>query len=156
MSNHLTDEQLRAAALSRPGYATYPQYRPGQPERLGQLPPVNPPAPPAAAGGPGPVDAPTPPPATTGAPHAAGRPAAGPAPISEPFVFRPARAPGRPWWRRGWQWAVVDSSGAVAYGDTWTETGAYWRSARQARRSTLYAAGDAIDGRLLTEETHDA
>ncbi|QOC89857.1 hypothetical protein [Micromonospora craniellae] len=36
----LTDAELRIAAARRPGYATYPQYRPGQPERLGRLPRV--------------------------------------------------------------------------------------------------------------------
>lgn len=40
MGERLTDAELRAAAARRPGYATYPQYRPGQPERLGQLPAV--------------------------------------------------------------------------------------------------------------------
>ncbi|MFI6332940.1 hypothetical protein ACIBBG_32115 [Micromonospora chersina] len=44
MGDRLTDDELRAAAARRPGYATYPEYRPGQPERLGQLPAV--PAPP--------------------------------------------------------------------------------------------------------------
>lgn len=43
---NLTDDELRAAAARRPGYATYPEYRPGQPERLGRLPAV--PARPAA------------------------------------------------------------------------------------------------------------
>ncbi|WP_319460066.1 hypothetical protein [Micromonospora sp. RTP1Z1] len=37
----LTDAELRAAAALRPGYATYPEYRPGQPERLGLLPAVD-------------------------------------------------------------------------------------------------------------------
>lgn len=34
----LTDAELRAAAATRPGYATYPQYRPGRQERLAQVP----------------------------------------------------------------------------------------------------------------------
>ncbi|SBT64249.1 hypothetical protein GA0070622_1219 [Micromonospora sediminicola] len=51
MVHRLNDDELRAAAATRPGYATYPEYRPGQPERLGKLPAVHrPPAPaPAAA-----------------------------------------------------------------------------------------------------------
>ncbi|MFI2650181.1 hypothetical protein [Micromonospora fulviviridis] len=42
MGKRLTDDELSAAAASRPGYATYPEYRPGQPERLGRLPAVPP------------------------------------------------------------------------------------------------------------------
>ncbi|WP_435585794.1 hypothetical protein [Micromonospora aurantiaca (nom. illeg.)] len=45
MGERLTDDEWRAAAASRPGYATYPDYRPGQPERLGRLPSLQPPPP---------------------------------------------------------------------------------------------------------------
>ncbi|MEU0081396.1 hypothetical protein ABZY58_26140 [Micromonospora tulbaghiae] len=38
MVHRLNDDELRAAAASRPGYATYPDFRPGQVERLGRLP----------------------------------------------------------------------------------------------------------------------
>lgn len=38
MPDRLNDAQLRAAAALRPGYATYPQYAPTGPERLGRLP----------------------------------------------------------------------------------------------------------------------
>ncbi|MEV4270580.1 MULTISPECIES: hypothetical protein [Micromonospora] len=40
MTERLTDDEWRAVAASRPGYATYPVGRPCQPERLGQLPPL--------------------------------------------------------------------------------------------------------------------
>lgn len=42
MPDRLTDTELRAAAARRPGYATYPEYAPGCPERLGRLPAVAP------------------------------------------------------------------------------------------------------------------
>ncbi|MEU4592904.1 hypothetical protein [Micromonospora aurantiaca (nom. illeg.)] len=50
MGERLTDDEWRAAAASRPGYATYPDYRPGQPERLGRLPSLRP-LPPACSHG---------------------------------------------------------------------------------------------------------
>ncbi|WFF07228.1 hypothetical protein O7622_01105 [Micromonospora sp. WMMD1076] len=45
MTHRLSDDEWRAAAASRPGYATYPDYRPGKPERLGELPSLLPPPP---------------------------------------------------------------------------------------------------------------
>ncbi|WP_320069135.1 hypothetical protein [Micromonospora sp. RTGN7] len=51
-----------------------------------------------------------------------------------PAVFHPLRNSARPPWRPRWQWTVISATGQVATGYTWTEAGAYRRSARQARR----------------------
>lgn len=126
MNRRLTDAELRAAAARRPGYATYPEYRPGQRERLGQLPAVGlVPARPASAP---PVvirpPVPEPPAAVTLAAL----------PSVAVFDFQPRRIDARPWWRPRWHWGVIAAGGRMDYGYSWTEGGASWCTARAARR----------------------
>lgn len=127
----LTDTELRAAAASRPGYATHPQYRP-QAERLGRLPSVARvrPAVPAPAPAPVQLDGRQPvaaePDEITVAQLAA-------LPVGRVFDFAPRLLPGRPWWRRRWTWAVMSAAGGVSWGYAWTYRGARWRTARAVR-----------------------
>ncbi|MFG3418721.1 hypothetical protein [Micromonospora sp. NPDC048063] len=141
-SRLLTDDELRAAAATRPGYATYPQYRP-QPERLGQLPAVDRDlllSTVRIAG----VPALLPPvPEHCYPPDAVDLPEAKPdeslrlveLPPSPVFEFQPHRSPGRPWWRPRWSWAVMPAKGPTTWGYCWTEAGARRRTARAARRA---------------------
>ncbi|MEU5938654.1 hypothetical protein ABZ807_05600 [Micromonospora sp. NPDC047548] len=159
----LTDAQLRAAAARRPGYATYPEYRPGQPERLGCLPAV--PARPAALltarstsliedearalegsrVAAGQLWS-----ATLSMPPADGLDARPPLPAqpAEPeavtlaalpevrvFDFQPRRIDARPWWRRRWHWGVLAAGAQTRHGYAWTETGARRRTTRAVRRA---------------------
>ncbi|MFG2054792.1 hypothetical protein ACGFI9_12245 [Micromonospora sp. NPDC048930] len=215
MGDRLTDAELRAAAARRPGYATYPEYRPGQPERLapywrgepagqhaGAAPDSPAPAccdmhnancePPAdlccngctEAGHP---DHPTGVPCVLPAVAAPPRwyshadiwgPETEPAAAADPqpnlilraarelsedeaeqikrsfevktaeqglrlavlppspvFEFSPQRSPGRPWWRRRWNWAVMSGDGGSWWGYCWTLAGARRRTRRAARRA---------------------
>lgn len=118
----LTTAQLRAAAAGRPGYATYPEYQTGQPERLAWdcrddlKPPVDAhrETPPVPAGTPSAdVDQATP----------------RPGPLVDRVVMRPVRVPDRPWWRPCWHWLVWTRTG-LHTGYTWTEAGARRRTAR--------------------------
>lgn len=144
--SRLTDDELRAAAARRPGYATYPQYRPGQSEQLGRLRLGQPPASLIT---------------TTRAlsePEAAqvkqaivaklnagvGLAVLPPAPVTvtleslpaaRVFDFQPRLITARPWWRRRWHWGVLAAGGRMEYGYAWTETGARWRTSRATRRA---------------------
>jgi len=164
----LTDAELRAAAASRPGYATYPQYRPGQPERLAPYwrgEPAPSPAVPVPTAAPrwydhadiwGPETEPAA--AATSQPdfilraarelsedeaeqikrsfeekvaeHGLRLAVLPPSPV---FEFSPQRSPGRPWWRRRWNWAVMSGDGRSWWGYCWTLTGARRRTARARR-----------------------
>ncbi|WP_030488177.1 hypothetical protein [Micromonospora chokoriensis] len=127
----LTEKQWRAAAAGRPGYATYPQYRPSSQERLAPLR-IRP------------TDG-------SGHPVVVGRPLAPPV-SAEPIAARvpvplaelpPTRiyefpleyAKHRPRWRRRWMWAVMPATGHTAWGYCWTESGARRRTARAARKA---------------------
>lgn len=131
----LTDVELRAAAAGRPGYATYPQYRPGQAERLGRLPAV---ARPSSAV----ADRAGPPPVRTWLDARLPLPAATPTivtllelPQARVFDFQPRRIEARPWWLRRWHWGVLTAAGGKQFGYAWTEAGARRRTARAARRA---------------------
>lgn len=138
----LNDDELRAAAATRPGYATYPQYRPGQTERLAphwrdrdrdreawaEADTV--PLPPAPEGFYPPEAVPLPvEPAKTSADTLAELTQA---PV---FEFAPRLCPVRPWWRPRWGWTVMASAGRSWWGYCWTESGARRRTARVARRA---------------------
>ncbi|SCL43202.1 hypothetical protein GA0074692_6762 [Micromonospora pallida] len=124
----LTDEQLSQAAASRPGYATYPEYQPDQPERLAWhwrddiKPPVDVHRAPAAPAAPAP---------STAAGVVTDRQL--PARIGR-FVPSPIRIPGRPWWRPRWHWLVATREG-IHTGYTWTESGAHRLTARYSSKA---------------------
>ncbi|MFG1898676.1 hypothetical protein ACGFIP_32180 [Micromonospora zamorensis] len=135
MSDRLTDVEMRSAAARRPGYATYPQYRPSQPERLAPLrwP---------AADRDALVDAMRAAGATTETPPTQIITAADPDPEPlaelepEPiFEFVPMRMTDLRWWRPRWSWAVMPANGATEWGYCWTLAGARRRTARAARRA---------------------
>lgn len=146
MTHRLNDDELRDAAAGRPGYATYPEYRPSSRERLAPLRirPTD------ATGHPVPVrrTAAAPVPAE---PSPASRtwldarlpltPTPPPAVLllaSLPprlFDFQPRRTDARPWWRPRWHWGVLTAAGQTRHGYAWTEAGAARRTARAARRA---------------------
>ncbi len=136
MTTYLTDEELRIAAASRPGYATYPQYR-RQPERLAPYLRGQPPAPPA-------VPVPTAAPrwydhadiwGPQDQPAAAAAPEPTTAPARKAAALLPQLDDRRPCWRPRWSWAVLTASGRVRLGYSWTRSGARRRGDREARRA---------------------
>ncbi|MEV0805752.1 hypothetical protein [Micromonospora sp. NPDC050200] len=165
MGDRLTDAELRAAAAARPGYATYPEYRPGQPERLGRLPAV--PARPTAlftarstslsedearalkdsfvaAAKLWNATLPAPPAAALDArPPLPAQPAEPEAvtlaalPETHVYDFQPRLIKARPWWRRRWHWGVIAAAARTRHGYAWTEAGARRRTAREVRRAAL-------------------
>ncbi|MBM7083625.1 MULTISPECIES: hypothetical protein [Micromonospora] len=126
----LTDEQLRRAAAGRPGYATYPEYAPGGPERLGQLPRIT-----ARRAGRPPAAAPFS--AVTGPaePVRSACPEPAPADARVLYGFPPCLIEDRPWWRRRWHWAVMVTGGRLRQGYAWTRAGARRRTARMMRQA---------------------
>jgi hypothetical protein len=122
----LTDDELRAAARRRPGYATYPQYRPSSRERLGRLPGVS-----LRRSGPPPVEldpTPTLPAAESPVPAAAST-------APRAAALRPQLDDRRPWWRPRWSWGVLHADGAVVLRHSWTRAGARRRADRAARKA---------------------
>lgn len=124
MRDRLTDEELRRAAASRPGYATYPQYRTGQVERLASFWRGGPPT----LVVPGPTVVPV-------ADLASVRPARPvPPPAAHPVQYLPTYIAARPWWRPRWHWLVI-ARDRFGLGYTWTAAGARRRTRRYARRA---------------------
>ncbi|MDG4756302.1 hypothetical protein [Micromonospora sp. WMMD710] len=134
----LNDAELRVAAARRPGYATYPQYRPGQAERLGRLPAAVRPAVPVVADRAEPanvrhpLDGRRPLPTSSQTTVTLLLESLPPARI---YDFVPRLIEARPWWQPRWHWGVLAADGRKQLGYAWTQGGARRRTARAARRA---------------------